>query len=216
MTWLWIAVGLGVLMLAGLAVGFLLLAMGRLHLDLGWGRSFHELGPIEFRIAAPRDLVFEMISEPYLRHNSKRSGIEVLARGKDLAVAAHHTKVHFYTAVTVEAVKFDPPDRIRFSHLAGPVPHAVEEFALEAADGVTELRYSGEVGIDFFFLGRIAGRHWVRSRWERAVREDLEDLRQRAEELSARRRSRDLGKNTAANWSGTPTEVTPPPERRRT
>jgi uncharacterized protein YndB with AHSA1/START domain len=193
MTWLWIAIGLGVLMLAAMAVGFLLLAMGRLHLDLGWGRSFHELGPIEVRIEAPRDLVFQMISEPYLGHNAKRSGIEVLARGEDLAVAAHHTKVHFYTAITVEAVKFEPPDRIGFRPLAGPVPHTVEEFALDEADGATKLRYSGEVGIDFFFLGRIAGRHWVRPQWERAVRGELDDLRRRAEHLSARRRSRESG-----------------------
>lgn len=188
---LWIAVGvLALLLIGGMAGGFLLLAMGRLHLDLGWGRSFHELGPIEIRIAAPRDLVFEMISEPYLGHTPKDSGIEVLARGEDLAVAAHHTKVHFYTARTVEAVKFEAPSRIGFTHLTGPVPHAVEEFALEEQDGVTELRYAGQVGIDFFFLGRIAGRHWVRPQWERPVREHLEDLKQRAEELSTRRRSR--------------------------
>jgi uncharacterized protein YndB with AHSA1/START domain len=191
MTGLWIAAGLlALLLIGGMAGGFLLLAMGRLHLDLGWGRSFHELGPIEIRIAAPRDRVFEMISEPYLRHTPKDSGIDVLARGKDMAVAAHHTKVHFYTARTVEAVKFDPPAKIGFTHLAGPVPHAVEEFALAETNGVTELRYSGQVGIDFFFLGRIAGRRWVRPQWERAVREDLEDLKQRAEQLSARRRSR--------------------------
>ena len=196
MIWLWIAIGLAALWLAAIAAGFLLLAMGRLHLDLGWGRSFHELGPIEVRIDAPRDLVFEMISEPYLRHNPKHSGIEVLASGKDLAVAAHHTKIHFYTAITVEAVKFEPPDRIGFTHLRGPVPHAVEEFVLEEADGVTELRYSGEVGIDFFFLGRIAGRRWVRPEWEKAVRKDLDDLRQRAEQLADRRRSRESGQPT--------------------
>ena len=137
-----------------------------------------------------------MISEPYLRHNPKDSGIEVLARGEDLAVAAHHTKVHFYTAITVEAVKFEPPDRVGFRHLRGPVPHAVEEFVLEEADGVTELRYSGEVGIDFFFLGRIAGRRWVRPEWEKAVRKDLDDLRQRAEQLADRRRSRAAGQPT--------------------
>jgi uncharacterized protein YndB with AHSA1/START domain len=191
MTGLWIAIGvLALLLVGGMAGGFLLLAMGRLHLDLGWGRSFHELGPIEIRIAAPRDRVFKMISEPYLGHSPKSSGIDVLARGEDLAVAAHHTRVHFYTAMTVEAVKFEPPDRVGFRHLAGPVPHAVEEFVLEEEDGVTELRYSGELGIDFFFLGRIAGQSWVRPQWERAVREDLDDLKQRAELLSERRQSR--------------------------
>jgi hypothetical protein len=192
MTGLWIAVGvLGVLLVAGAAVGFLLLAMGRLHLDLGWGRSFHELGPIELRIAAPRELVFEMIKEPYLGHTPRDSGIEILARGEDLAVAAHRTKVHFYTAVTVEAVDFEAPARVGFRHLTGPVPHAVEEFALEERDGVTNLRYVGEVGVDFFLLGRIAGRRWVRPQWEKIVREHLEDLKQRAEQLAVRRRSRE-------------------------
>ena len=193
MIWLWIAIGLAAFWLVAMAAGFLLLAMGRLHIDLGWGRSLHELGPIEIRIAAPRDCVFEMISEPYLRHNPKESGIDVLARGKDLVVAAHHTKVHFYTAITVEAVKFEPPGHVGFWHIRGPVPYGVEEFALEEADGVTELRYSGEIGIDFFFLGRIAGRRWVRPEWEKAVRKDLDDLRQRAEQLADRRRSRESG-----------------------
>ncbi len=191
MIWLWIAIGLAALWLVAVAAGLLLLAMGRLNLDLGWGRSFHELGPIEVRIDAPRDLVFEMISEPYLRHSPKSSGIEVLARGKDLAVAAHHTKIHFYTAITVEAVEFEPPGHVGFRHIRGPVPHAVEEFALLEADGVTQLRYSGEVGVDFFLLGRVAGRRWVRPEWEKAVRKDLDDLRQRAEQVAARRRSRE-------------------------
>jgi hypothetical protein len=191
MTGLWITVGLLAALLFGGAAGmFLLLAMGRLNLDLGWGRSFHQLGPIEIRIAAPRDLVLEMISAPYLGRTPGPSGIEVLARSDDLAVAVHHTKVHFYTARTVEVVEFDPPAGVGFRHLTGPVPYAVEQFALEETDGVTELRYGGEVGIDFFFLGRIAGRHWVRPQWERAVREHLDDLKQRAEKRAAFRRSR--------------------------
>jgi hypothetical protein len=191
-TGLWIAVGvLSLLLVGGVAAGFLLLAMGRLHLDLGWGRSFHQLGPIEVRIAAPRELVFEMIREPYLGHTPRDSGIEVLARGEDLAVAAHHTKVHFYTATTVEAIDFKAPARVGFRHLSGPVPHAVEEFALEELDGATNLRYVGEVGVDFFLLGRIAGRSWVRPQWEQTVRNHLEDLKQRAEQLAARRRSRE-------------------------
>ena len=188
---LWIAVGvLGTLLIAGGAGTFLLLAMGRVHIDLGWGRSFHELGPIEIRIAAPRDMVFEMISAPYLGGTPAGSGIEVLARSDDLAVAAHLTKVHFYLARTVEVIEFEAPTRVSFRHLTGPVPHAVERFDLEEAERVTELRYGGEVGIDFFFLGRIAGRYWVRAQWERAVREHLEDLKQRAEMLAARRQSR--------------------------
>jgi hypothetical protein len=170
----------------------LLLAMGRLHIDLGWGRSLHPLGPITVRIAAPRELVFELIGAPYFGRAGSGTGIELIAAGGALVVAAHHTRVHFYTARTVEAVEFEPPVRVGFKHLTGPVPHAVEEFALADIDGATELRYSGELGIDFFVLGRIAGRRWVRPQWERAVSEHLDDLKARAEARAerARRRSR--------------------------
>jgi Polyketide cyclase / dehydrase and lipid transport len=190
MTGLWITVGaLGALLIALIAGMFLLLATGRLHLDLGWGRSIHQLGPITVRIGAPRELVFEIIAAPYTGRTPAESGIEVLARGNDLVVAAHHTRVHFYTARTVEVIDFEPPTRVGFRHLTGPVPHAVEGFALEEFDGGTELRYAGELGIDFFVLGRIAGRSWVRPQWERVVREHLEDLRQRAEQMADGRRA---------------------------
>jgi hypothetical protein len=191
-TGLWIAVGvLGALLIAGAAGMFLLLAMGRLCLDLGWGRSVHALGPIVIRIAVPRDLVFEIISAPYTGRTPRGSGIEVVARSDALVVAAHHTKLHFYTARTVELVEFEPPSRVGFRHLTGPVPYAVEQFTLEESDGGTEIHYSGEVGIDFFVLGRAAARYWVRPQWERTVREHLEDLRDRAEQRAAAQRSRE-------------------------
>jgi hypothetical protein len=186
-TGLWIAVGvLGALLILGIAGGFLLLAMGRLNLDLGWGRSLHELGPIEVQIAAPRHLVMELISAPYMGHAPETPEVEVLARSSDLVVAAHYTRVHFYTARTVETVEFDRPGRVNFRLLAGPVPHAVEHFVLHETGGVTQLRYGGELGIDFFFLGRLAGRYWVRAQWERAVREHLDEVKERAEHLAAR------------------------------
>jgi hypothetical protein len=191
-TGLWITIGaLCALLIASMAASFLLLAMGRLNLDLGWGRSIHELGPITVRIAAPRELVFEIIAAPYLGRAPGGSGIEVVARSDDLVVATHHTKVHFYTARTVEAIEFEPPTRVGFSHLTGPVPYAVEQFALEETPEGTELRYSGELGVDFFMLGRIAARRWVRPQWERVVRDHLEDLTQRVEQRATRGRSRE-------------------------
>jgi hypothetical protein len=193
-TGLWIAVGaLVVVLLASVAGGFLLLAMGRLHLDLGWGRSIHRLGPITTRIAAPRELVFEMIAAPYLGRTPGGSGIDVLMRGEDLVVAEHDTRVHFYTARTVEAVGFDAPERVGFTHLTGPVPHAVEEFKLTQVAGETELHYEGEIGIDFFAFGRIAARHWVRPQWERVVREHLDDLKRRAEQRASFEANRNAG-----------------------
>jgi len=183
---LWLAAGLAAILLAGAAASVLLLAMGRLSLDLGWGRSIHPLGPITIRIAAPREQVFDLIRSPYVGRTPRASGIEVLARGDGLVVAAHNTKVHFYTARTVEVVEFEPPETVSFKHLIGPVPHGEETFTLSETDGGTELRYQGEIGIDFFVLGRIAGRHWVRPQWEAVVSEHLEALKTNAERLASR------------------------------
>jgi hypothetical protein len=188
---LWIVVAiLAVLLAIMVAGGFLLLAMGRLHLDLGWGRSLHTLGPVVVRIDAPRDLVFEILSAPYTGRASGGSEIDVIARDRSVAVAAHYTKVHFYTARTVEVIELDEPDRIGFRHLTGPVPHAVEAFDLVAAEGGTELGYGGEIGIDFWLLGRIAGARWVRPQWEATVREHMEEVKRRAEQRASRQRAR--------------------------
>jgi hypothetical protein len=190
-TGLWIAVGLLALLLLTFSVGlFLAVAMGRAHLDLGFGRSLHQLGPITATIRAPRELVFELIAAPYLGRSSA-PGIEALARGEGLVVARHHTRVHFYTAQTTEVIDLTPPTRVGFRHLSGPVPHALEEFALEETDAGTEFRYSGELGIDFFILGRIAGRYWVRPQWERVVSAHIDDLKQRAEDKAAFRAARE-------------------------
>lgn len=196
MTGLWIVIGaLGALLVAGWAGSFLLLAMGKLSLDLGWGRSVHALGPITVRIDAPRDLVFEVIEAPYAGRAPSGSEIELLARGESLVVVAHYTKVHFYTARTVETVELEPPTRVGFRHLTGPVPYAVEEFRLAESDGSTELHYEGELGIDFFVLGRLAARRWVRPQWERTVREHLDEVKDRAERRAAARRSRQRGES---------------------
>jgi hypothetical protein len=191
MSGLWIAVGvLAVLLIALVAGGFLALAMGRLHLDLGWGRSLHQLGPLGMRIDARRELVYEILSAPYLGR-ARSESINVLARGESLVVASHLTKVHFYEARTVEAIDLEPPARISFRHLTGPVPYAVEEFRLEQEGEETELHYDGELGIDFFLLGRIAGRHWVVPQWRRAVGDHLDAVKAQAEQRAQRARSRD-------------------------
>jgi uncharacterized protein YndB with AHSA1/START domain len=191
MTYLWTTVGVLAALMATWAGALLLaLAMGRMHLDLGFGRSLHQLGPITTTIAAPRELVFDIISAPYLGRTPAAAGIDVIARSTELVVARHHTRVHFYTAQTTEAVDFTPPSRIGFRHLTGPVPHAIEEFVLEQSDDGTALVYRGELGIDFYVFGRIAGRYWVRPQWERVVATHIDELKTRAEAAAARRTRR--------------------------
>jgi hypothetical protein len=193
MTAPWIAVGVLAVLLVGLVIGgFLALAMGRLHLDLGWGRSLHQLGPIQMRIDARRELVYEILSAPYLGR-ARSESIDVLVRGESLIVAAHLTKVHFYRSRTVEAIGLEPPARMSFRHLTGPVPYAVEEFRLAQDGDGTELHYDGELGIDFFVLGRIAARRWVVPQWRRAVGDHLDAVKTLAEQRAQRARSRDSG-----------------------
>lgn len=186
MTGLWIVIGVLVLALVAMSAGALLaLAMGRLHLDLGWGRSRHPLGLLRYEIAAPRELVYEILSAPYLGR-ARNDTIDVLAADESLVLAAHLTKVHFYEARTVEAIELEPPSRMGFRHLTGPVPEATEEFRLEACGETTVLEYDGELGIDFFFLGRVAGRRWVVPQWNRAVAEHLEEVKRIAEQRAER------------------------------
>lgn len=168
------------------------MARGRLTLDTGWGRNLLPLGPLSVHIAAPRDLVFEQVAAPYLGRTprSLRDHLDVWERGTDMVVAAHTTKLWGYSSETVEAVRFEPPSRVTFRHLRGPVPHAVEEFVLHEDGDTTELEYHGELGMDFWALGRAAGRLWVRPTWERVVSESLESVKSGAERRAEARARR--------------------------
>lgn len=184
-------------------LGFLgsLWVRGRLTLDLGWGRSTHALGPLVVEIAAPRELVFETIAGPYLGRTPKqmRDHLQVLAKGEEFALAAHYTAFRFYTAETVEVVHFEPPDRVGFHHVRGPVPSAEEAFSLTETDaGSTELEYSGEVGLDFWVLGRLAAKTWVVPAWEAEVASSLERIQGIAERRAEMRARREADGNSNA------------------
>ena len=75
-------------------------------------------------------------------------------RGSDMVLAAHHTAVAGRVTTTVETVRFDPPARIEFRLVRGPVPHVSESFVLREADSGTELTWDGGLGTDFGPLGR--------------------------------------------------------------
>ena len=145
--------GLGVLLWA-------LVVRGSLAPDLGVGRRYRPLGPLRVVIAAPREVVYDVISGPYFGRTPRalEEKLEVLERGDDLVLAAHYTKTYGLTATTVETVRFERPERVHFRLVRGPVPHVVEEFVLrETADG-TELEYGGELGTDLWALGEVVGR----------------------------------------------------------
>ena len=175
------------LLVTGLVGAWLI---GRLTIDLGWGRTRHPLGPMEVSIDAPRDIVFDVVASPYLGRTPRalRDRLEVLERGADLVVAAHHTRLSLLTSTTVESVRFEAPKRVSFRLLRGVAPSVTEEFMFQETDAGTVMSYRGELAMDFWVLGRLAGRFLVKPTWENVVRGHLDDVKAAAEERARGRR----------------------------
>ena len=163
-----------------------LLARGFLTIDTGIGRRLRQLGPVRFQIAAPQDVVFDVIATPYLGRTPRalQSELAVWERGSDMVLAAHFTQVKCGKTTTVETVRFHRPDRIDFRVVRAPVPHVVESFLLDPVEGATQLTWLGELGTDFWALGSWWGGRVARQ-WERAVRRSLATITAEAERRAA-------------------------------
>lgn len=176
---------------AGIAgLGGLLWALvvrGSLSLDLGVGRRYRPLGPLRVPIAAPREVVFDVVSSPYLGRTPRalRAKLEVLERGADLVLAAHYTRAYGLTATTVETVRFEPPERVHFRLVRGPVPHVVEQFVLHETSDGTELEYAGELGTDLWAIGSWWGAAVAR-KWVETVESSLSEVKAEAERRTGR------------------------------
>jgi hypothetical protein len=76
------------------------------------------------------------------------------------------------------------PETVAFRLLRGPVPHVVERFTLDDDTGSTRLTYEGELGTDFWQLGRWWGDQVART-WVATVRGSLTRIRDEAERRAA-------------------------------
>lgn len=176
----------------GASAGYGLVLRGAVTLDLGIGRRTRSLGPLRQPIAAPRDVVFDVIAGPYLGRTPRamEAKLRVIDRGSDLVLAAHYTPVALgLTAVTVETVAFQRPERVDFRLVRGPVPAVTETFHLEETPGGSEIRYTGEMATDLWRLGTWWG-DVVAPAWERTVERSLRGI---ADEAARRARSRPTG-----------------------
>lgn len=165
------------------AAGYLGLVTAALPLDLGVGRRTRPLGPLTVGIAAPREVVFDVLAEPYLGRATRAvaAKLTVLERGSDMVLAAHRTPVKGrLVATTVETVRFTRPERVDFRLVRGPVPHVVERFDLTERPDGTRLEYTGELGTDLWTFGRRWG-DAVAHRWEQAVADTFDAVRAEAE-----------------------------------
>ena len=143
---------------------------GSLTLDLGIGRRFRPLGPLRYEIAAPREVVFDVVAAPYLGRTprgSARSSRCSSAVKTSCSPRTTHPRTGL-RATTVETVRFERPERVHFRLVRGPVPHVVERFELREIAGGTELEYVGELGTDLWALGALWGAAVARS-WEATV-----------------------------------------------
>src|ERR687894_3269274 len=169
-----------------LAAGAALVARAGLTLDIGIGRRIRPLGPIALDIAAPPELVFDVIAAPYLGRTPRalQRKLEVIERGADLVLAAHFTPVApGLTVTTVETVRFERPKRVTFRLVKGPVPHVLEHYELRPSATGTAFEYRGELGTDLWTLGAAWG-GIVAPSWEQTVESTLERVRAEAERRS--------------------------------
>jgi hypothetical protein len=182
------------------AAGYVGLVTGACPVDLGVGRRVRPLGPQLVDMAAPREVVFDVVAEPYLGRAPRALAdkLRVLERGGDMVLAAHFTPLGGrlgLVAQTVETVRFTRPERVDFRLVRGPVPHVVETFTLtELPDGAgTRLAYDGELGADLWRVGQWWG-DLVARQWEQTVAASLAGVRAEAERRAAsstgRRRAR--------------------------
>ncbi|ARP71039.1 hypothetical protein LK07_16070 [Streptomyces pluripotens] len=172
----------------GLAAGYLGLVTGALPVDLGVGRRLRPLGPQSLDIAAPREVVFDVVAAPYLGRTPRamREKLNVLERGTDLVLAEHFTPLAGgrLKAVTVETVGFTRPERVDFRLVRGPVPQVTESFVLSEQAAGTRLVYEGRLGTDLWRVGQWWGAA-VATRWEAAVAASLASVKVEAERRAA-------------------------------
>jgi hypothetical protein len=178
-----------------------LFASGAATIDVGIGRRMQRLGPLSWRIAASREVVFDVIAGPYLGPTPRalQDKLEVWERGSDMVLAAHFTPLKCGVTTTVETVRFSRPERIDFRVVRGPVPHVIESFVLDDADDGTSLTWDGELGTDLWALGAWWGHRVARS-WEKAVRSSLDTVVAEAERRAG---GRDSAREEAGTSSAT-------------
>jgi hypothetical protein len=179
---------IGAVVVLGVAKAYMLVVRGALTLDLNVGRRVRPLGPIEARIAADPQIVFDIIADPYLNKTPKamESKLRVVERGTDMVLAEHFTNVgRGQTAVTVETVRFERPDTISFRLVRGPVPHVTETFELQRINGETAFSYTGEMGADLWGIGE----WWadkVAQKWEMTVAASVASVKEEAERRASK------------------------------
>jgi len=141
-------------------------------------------------IAAPRELVFQMLSS-FRRGRIQGDDSEssrLISEDGNTKVVEFRTKAGPFTYTTLEEVKLFPPCRITFKHLQGPLHFSEEAFAFEETEeGQTLMTHAGSfVWKRFPFLGWLGGVIYTRPMYHRVIRKHMAVVREAAEARAAR------------------------------
>lgn len=185
-----------------LAVGLLLLAVavvlvagvarGRITMELGWGRNRLPLRDRREEIAAPPEIVLDLLrraARGKLPGVTERERTDVLEEDGGLIVNESLNDSRFGMVRAREAVRFHPDGRVTYRHLSGPLPGTEEAFEVRAEGDGTVLTYRGTIPVDFWGLGRLVARVLILPEYKRLLDEHIRALK-RTCEVRARRRAR--------------------------
>ncbi len=140
-------------------------------------------------IKAPREMVFQKLSSfgrGQLKGDNNESS-KVLSRDGDTIIAEFKTRAGPFTYTTVEEITLEPPDRITFRHLTGPLHYAWEEFVFNDVDGDTELVHNGEfIWRRLPLVGWLGGLVYTRPMFERVIEKHFEQVKMNCEARAAR------------------------------
>ena len=140
-------------------------------------------------IRPPREMVYQKMTSfgrGRLQGEANESSRVVSREGEGMIVE-FTTRAGPFTYTTLERVTLDPPHRISFEHLKGPLHYAREEFILNDVDGDTELVHSGEfVWRRLPLVGWLGGILYTRPTFERTLRKHMEQIRVTCDARAAR------------------------------
>ena len=129
------------------------------------------------RVAAPRELVFEVVS----------SAGKTAEKSSDERFVEFETSWRGHTYKTVEAVTVDPPHRIGYRWISGPLGGVEEEITLDEVDRqTTDMSYRGSFTPPRGFAGWFKAVTVVRPIFNKLVRRHLDKGRNLSEARALR------------------------------